>query len=72
VYVGGGRYVKGIFWVFNILIYFKRPSLFGNVLGTFQLTLKLQSVAFLGVKNDPKYIFDKIYNQPVFKTICLA
>lgn len=39
VYVGGGRYIKGIFWVFNILICFKCPSLFANVLGTFQFTL---------------------------------
>jgi len=31
--------------------------------------IKLQSVAFLGVKNYPKYIFDRIHNQPVFKTL---
>jgi len=32
---------------------------------------KLQSVAFWGVKNDPKSIFEKMHNQPVFNTICL-
>jgi len=31
--------------------------------------LKLQSVAFFGVKNDPKYIIEKMHNQPVFKTL---
>jgi len=36
-----------------------------------EFNLKLQSVAFLGVKNDPKHIFENIHNQPVFKTICL-
>jgi len=29
--------------------------------------LQLQSV-----KNDPKYIFEKIHNQPVFNTLCIA
>jgi len=32
--------------------------------------LKLKSVAFFGVKNYPKYIFEKIHYQPVFKTFC--
>jgi len=32
--------------------------------------LKLQPVAFSWVKNDPKYIFEKIQNQPVFETVC--
>jgi len=27
--------------------------------------------SFFGVKNDPKYIFEKIHNQPLFKTLCL-
>jgi len=29
--------------------------------------LKAAVHSFLGVKNDPKYIFEKIDNQPVFK-----
>jgi len=27
--------------------------------------------SFFGVENYPKHIFEKIHNQPVFKTICL-
>jgi len=36
-----------------------------------KLTVKASVRSFLGVKNDPKYIFEKIHNQPVFKT-CLG
>ncbi len=35
------------------------------------LFLKLQSVTFFGVKNDPKSIFEQVHNQPVLKTIAL-
>jgi len=46
-----------------------------NTLGMFIMNttnkLKLQSAAFWGVKNDPKYTFEKIHNQLVFKAICL-
>jgi len=42
-----------------------------NIISVNYIFLKLQSVAFLGLKVNQKYIFEKIHNQPVFKTICL-
>ncbi len=33
--------------------------------------LKLQSINFFLIKNDPKSIFKKLHNQPVFKTAIL-
>jgi len=38
------------------------------------ISIKLFKAAvrkFLGLKNDPKLIFEQVHNQPVFKTICL-
>jgi len=35
------------------------------------IVLQAAVCSFLGVKNDPKYIFEKMHNQAVLKTICL-
>jgi len=37
----------------------------------FALVMAFTVIKTMGVNNDPKYIFEKIHNQPVFKTICL-
>jgi len=40
-------------------------------LGYQKYLFKAALCSFFGVKNDPKYIFEKMHNQPVFKAICL-
>jgi len=35
------------------------------------IVLQAAVCSFFGVKNDPKYIFEKMHNQAVLKTICL-